>query len=98
MFGLKQAEINELRKDLAGVRKQRDEYWDNWRAEEDVRIRAEQELSVLQEAFRNGCKITDDLKEKVAGLQKANVDQSLEVANLEYNNDALARKNRDLEY
>ena len=98
MFGLKQAEINELRKDLAGVRKQRDEYWDNWRAEEDVRIRAEQELSVLQEAFRNGCKITDDLKEKVAGLEqsRSGLLGALKIAR--DTNDDLARKNWDLEY
>ena len=98
MFGSKAREILRLKDKLNRALREVEDLDRDYRAEEAVRTRAEQELSVLQEAFRNGCKITDDLKEKVAGLEqsRSGLLGALKIAR--DTNDDLARKNWDLEY
>lgn len=76
--------ISELRENLADARKDRDLYWKYYLAKKS-------ELEILQEAFRNGVRITDEFKEKIAGIETA-------LAYARETNDDLDQRNRDLEY
>lgn len=80
MFGRKQELIDNLRADLTYVRECRDKYYSNWQKVADELARTKSELSILQEAFRNGVKVTDELHTKVFDLSTRNGSQDYELA------------------
>lgn len=80
MFGRKSREIKELRGDLEYIQLKRDEYWERYADTDDKLARKESELKILQEAFRAGVKITEELKEQIADLETRNDSLKYELA------------------
>ena len=107
MFGKKQQTINTLRERLASVGDRQDVYWNNWQGTLDALARKESELSILQEAFRNGVGITEELKARTLELESeknedvAYYEARIDVLDYALNeskgmNRALDEENRDL--
>ncbi len=82
---------SELRENLADARKDRDLYWKYYLAKKS-------ELEILQEAFRNGVRITDELKEKIAGLEADLADARAANDDLDERGPNFARQADDLAF
>lgn len=69
MFGRKAAQIRSLKFDLEYARGLRDKYFNQGVKAQEALARKTSELTILQDAFRRGVVVTEELRIQIAQLQ-----------------------------